>query len=67
MKMFMDDIVTGLMIGNFSIRRENDPIKVIGTYPSDVEFSIGINNSICDITVQLGQGYRGKTKGLLGE
>ncbi|XP_022100979.1 neurogenic locus notch homolog protein 1-like isoform X1 [Acanthaster planci] len=63
------DVVTptteGLLIGNLTVRRENDT-KVTVIYPDDVQLTVGVNNSIGDITVQLGQTYRGKTKGLLG-
>ena len=59
--------VAEMLIGNFSLKREENPIKVIAMFASDIQLTVGLNNSIADITVQLDQDYRGKTRGLLGE
>ncbi|XP_038046056.1 fibrillin-1-like [Patiria miniata] len=64
------DVVTpttaGLLIGNITVKRDASTNKVVTMFPGDIQFTVGVNNSIGDITVQFGQTYRGKTKGLLG-
>ena len=59
-------VVVGTVFGNFTVSREEDPIKVIAVYEADIQFSVGVNNSFADITVQFGQDYKNKTRGLLG-
>ncbi|XP_038062355.1 mucin-4-like [Patiria miniata] len=56
----------GLLIGNFTVLREEDPIKIIAVYQADIQFSVGVSNSFADITTQLSEDYMNKTKGLLG-
>ncbi|XP_038073778.1 fibrillin-1-like [Patiria miniata] len=64
------DVVTpttaGLLIGNVNVKRDASTNKVVTMFPGDIQFTVGVNNSIGDITVQIGQTYRGKTEGLLG-
>ncbi|XP_038045778.1 neurogenic locus notch homolog protein 1-like isoform X3 [Patiria miniata] len=56
----------GLLIGNFTVLREENPIKIIAVYQADIQFSVGVSNSFADITTQLSEDYMNKTKGLLG-
>ncbi|XP_038046057.1 fibrillin-1-like [Patiria miniata] len=64
------DVVTpttaGLLIGNVTVKRDASTNKVVTMFPGDIQFTVGVNNSIGDITVQFGQTYMGNTKGLLG-
>ncbi|XP_022108947.1 uncharacterized protein LOC110989112 isoform X1 [Acanthaster planci] len=56
----------GLVFDGLTVRREQDPPKVVAIFSIDVQFAVGVNNSFVDITVQLSQKYNGSTKGLLG-
>ncbi|XP_038077224.1 fibrillin-2-like [Patiria miniata] len=56
----------GLLIGNVTVKRDASTNKVVTTFPGDIQFTVGVNNSIGDMTVQFGETYRGKTKGLMG-
>ena len=55
------------MIGNFTVSRTENPIKVIGSYSSGIQFTFGVNNSIADVTFQLDEDYKGMTKGIMGK
>ncbi|XP_022094182.1 uncharacterized protein LOC110981168 isoform X7 [Acanthaster planci] len=58
--------ISGLMLEGVTVKREENPPKVVAIFTSDIQFSVGVNNSFVDVTVQLSQDHRGKTKGLLG-
>ncbi|XP_038046672.1 mucin-like protein [Patiria miniata] len=62
----VEPTMTGLMFDDLTVKREEEPSKVVASFASDIQFSVGVNNSFVDITVQLSQDYRGRTKGLLG-
>ncbi|XP_022108963.1 uncharacterized protein LOC110989125 [Acanthaster planci] len=62
----VEPTMDGLMSNGLTVRREEDPPKVVAIFASDIQFSVGVNNSFVDVTVQLSQNHRGKSKGLLG-
>ena len=53
--------------GNLTLSRENDTLQVNVFFPANIKVSLGVSNGIADITVQLDQDYRERTKGLLGK
>ena len=56
----------GMMFGNVTLRREENPIKVTAIFSSDVKLTVDVNNSLADITVLLNANHKRKTRGLLG-
>ncbi|XP_022107056.1 mucin-like protein [Acanthaster planci] len=62
----VEPTVVGLVFDGLTVKKEDDPPKVVAIFASDTQFSVGVNNSLVDITVHLSQNYKGKTKGLLG-
>ncbi|XP_022099124.1 mucin-4-like isoform X5 [Acanthaster planci] len=56
----------GLEFGNFTVQRMEDPIQIIAIYPEDIRFTVSIRNGFADISLQPGQDYMGRSKGLLG-
>ncbi|XP_038046036.1 uncharacterized protein LOC119720445 [Patiria miniata] len=57
---------TGLHLGNLSVTRAENPVKVSVMYSEYVSFSVRVNNSMADMTVLINQDFKGKTKGILG-
>ncbi|XP_022094265.1 uncharacterized protein LOC110981206 [Acanthaster planci] len=62
----VEPTAAGLVISGLTVRKVEDPPKVEAIFASDIQFSVGVNNSFVDVTVQLSQDFEGKTKGLLG-
>ncbi|XP_038064096.1 uncharacterized protein LOC119734628 isoform X4 [Patiria miniata] len=56
----------GLLFETLQVMRVENPIKVSVMYSDHVTFTVGVNNSMADITVLLNQDFKGKTKGILG-
>ncbi|XP_038046071.1 uncharacterized protein LOC119720471 [Patiria miniata] len=56
----------GLQFENLRVTRAENPIKVSVMYSDYVTFSVGVNNSMADITVLFNEDFKGKTKGILG-
>ncbi|XP_038046067.1 uncharacterized protein LOC119720468 [Patiria miniata] len=56
----------GLQFANLQVTRAENPIKVSVMYSDYITFSVGVNNSMADITVLFNEDFKGKTKGILG-
>ncbi|XP_038046073.1 mucin-like protein [Patiria miniata] len=56
----------GLQFDNLQVTRAENPIKVSVMYSEYVSFTVGVNNSMADITVLFNEDFKGKTKGILG-
>ncbi|XP_038046069.1 uncharacterized protein LOC119720470 [Patiria miniata] len=56
----------GLQFDNLQVTRAENPIKVSVMYSDYITFSVGVNNSMADITVLFNEDFKGKTKGILG-
>ncbi|XP_038046270.1 uncharacterized protein LOC119720607 [Patiria miniata] len=56
----------GLQFENLQVTRAENPIKVSVMYSEYVTFTVGVNNSMADITILFNEDFKGKTKGILG-